>query len=160
MGIEIERKFLVVGEGWRAAADEGTLIRQGYLTRVTGPGAAPASVRIRIAGDRAFLNIKSAELGIRRLEYDYPVPVNEAEEMLARLCIGHAVEKTRYHVRHAGHLWEVDIFSGDNEGLAVAEIELAHEDEPFERPDWVGAEVSSDPRYYNVYLADHPYRSW
>ncbi len=160
MAIEIERKFLVRDDGWRTGADAGTRYRQGYLTGMPGESGLRSSVRVRIAGDRAELNIKSAELGIRRLEYQYEIPVADAEEMLDRLCIGHTVEKVRHHVRIGRHMWEIDVFGGDNAGLVVAEIELAREDEPFERPDWLGEEVSDDPRYYNVYLAAHPYRTW
>ncbi|MBI5463074.1 MAG: CYTH domain-containing protein [Gammaproteobacteria bacterium] len=160
MAIEIERKFLVLNDDWRAAADAGTQYRQGYLSRVTGPEAVRSSVRVRTDGERAFLNIKSATLGIRRQEYEYAIPLADAEAMLAELCVGARVEKTRYHVRVGAHVWEIDVFGGANTGLIVAEIELGHEDEVFERPDWLGAEVSDDPRYYNVCLADRPYGSW
>lgn len=160
MPIEIERKFLVTSDAWREAADAGVRYRQGYLTRVIGDAQAKASVRVRTAGEQAWLNIKSAELGVRRLEYEYAIPLAEAEEMLDALTLGRRVEKTRYHVRVGGHIWEVDVFEGENAGLVVAEIELDAEDEAFERPVWVGEEVSDDPRYYNVYLADHPYPTW
>ena len=155
MAIEIERKFLLRDDGWRAAADAGTRMRQGYLA--SDPAA---SVRVRLAGDRAWLNIKSASTPVRRLEYEYPIPLADAEQMLERLCAGHRVDKTRYQVRHAGHLWEIDVFEGDNAGLVVAEIELGHEDEAFERPPWLGEEVSHDPRYYNMNLATHPFSRW
>lgn len=160
MAIEIERKFLVRSDAWRPRAEPGRHYRQGYLSRIEGSGAARSSVRVRTAGDRALLNIKSALLGIRRHEYEYEIPIADAEEMLATLCVGAVIEKTRYHVRHEGHLWEIDVFEGDNAGLIVAEIELTHEDEAFARPDWLGEEVSSDPRYYNVCLAERPYCSW
>ncbi len=160
MATEIERKFLLLNDNWRARADAGTALRQGYLSRVTGDNAMRSSVRVRTDGKHAFLNIKSATLGIRRQEYEYPLPLADAEAMLAELCVGALVEKVRYHVRLGAHLWEIDVFSGDNAGLVVAEIELAHEDEPFERPDWLGAEVSDDPRYYNSSLADLPYCRW
>jgi len=155
MATEIERKFLVTDDAWRAAADAGTLFRQGYLV-----GATHASVRIRIEGNRGNLNIKSATLGVQRLEYEYPIPLAEAQEMLDRLCEKPLIEKTRYLVPYGGHTWEVDVFHGDNEGLVVAELELAREDEPFERPPWVGEEVSGEPRYYNVCLAKHPFKAW
>ena len=160
MAIEIERKFLVINDSWRAAADAGLQLKQGYLSRVTGSDAVRSSVRIRTDGVQAFLNIKSATLGIRRQEYEYPLPLVDAEEMLANLCISAVVEKTRYHVQVSAHLWEIDVFAGANAGLIVAEIELNDESEDFERPAWLGAEVSADPRYYNVCLADRPYCSW
>ena len=160
MAIEIERKFLVVDGSWQALADTGTRYRQGYLSRVTGADRARSSVRIRTDGDRAYLNIKSATLGISRQEYEYPLPLADAEAMLADLCVGAIVEKTRYRVPAGRHVWEVDVFAGANTGLIVAEIELSCEDEAFERPAWVGEEVSDDPRYYNVCLAERPYSSW
>lgn len=155
MGTEIERKFLVRDDRWREAADAGTAYRQGYLV-----GSERASVRVRVEGAVARLNIKSATLGVRRSEYEYPIPLEEAEEMLATLCEQPLVEKTRYHVDVGRHRWEVDVFEGDNAGLVVAELELEAEDEAFERPAWLGEEVSHDPRYYNVMLARHPFREW
>lgn len=160
MAIEIERKFLVLNHSWRAAADAGVQFKQGYLSRVTGADAMRSSVRVRIEGTRAFLNIKSATLGIRRQEYEYAVPLADAKEMLETLCISAVVEKTRYHVRVDAQVWEIDVFAGANAGLIMAEIELNDEDENFARPDWLGAEVSADPRYYNVCLAERPYCSW
>jgi adenylate cyclase len=155
MVMEIERKFLVINDHWRAAADAGMDVIQGYFTT-----DQQCSIRVRLSGDKANLNIKSATLGITRSEYDYPIPATEAKEMLDHLCIKPLIGKKRYHVRHGRHLWEVDVFSGANAGLVVAEIELAHIDEQFTRPDWVGAEVSDDPRYYNVCLVQHPYSNW
>ncbi len=155
MATEIERKFLVTSDAWREEADDGTRFRQGYLI-----GAERASVRVRIEGDSANLNIKSATLGVRRQEYEYQIPLAEAEELLNTLCEQPQIEKIRYHVPLGGHLWEVDVFAGDNEGLVVAEIELADEDESFERPAWLGREVSDDTRYYNVCLTKHPYKDW
>lgn len=157
MAIEIERKFLVADDRWRAAADGGTRYRQGYLTET---GVGPASVRVRIGGGRAFLNIKSHTLGMERREYEYPLPLDEAEEMLEGLCRRPLIEKTRYRVRVGDHLWEIDEFFGENAGLVVAEIELSRADEPFDRPPWLGREVTDDPRYYNVCLVDHPYSRW
>ena len=161
MGVEIERKLLVAGEAWRAAAHAVVPMAQGYLNDAASldAGAQKASVRIRIEGDQAFLNIKSRELGHTRQEFDYPVPVDEARQLLA-LCVGGLVEKRRHLVRHAGHLWEVDEFLGDNQGLVVAEIELQSADEAFERPQWVGAEVTDQARYYNLLLASRPYAQW
>lgn len=152
---EIERKFLLRNDSWRASVDATRRLVQGYL-----PGMETASVRVRISGDDARLNIKSATLDVSRLEYEYPLPLEEAEEMLEQLCARPLIEKTRHYVPHAGHLWEVDVFAGDNAGLVVAEIELAAPDEAFERPPWVGDEVSDDPRYYNVSLVTHPFKDW
>ncbi len=155
MAKEIERKFLVTSDEWRRQARGSARYRQGYLS--SDPGC---SIRVRIADGRAWLNLKSATLGVSRTEFDYPIPVVDAEEILERLCSGPVIDKTRWFVDHAGHTWEVDEFHGDNEGLVVAEIELPSEDAPFERPAWVGEEVSHDPRYYNVCLATHPYKDW
>ena len=155
MATEIERKFLVINDHWRATADEGAVCIQGYFTT-----DKQCSIRVRLSGAKANLNIKSATLGITRSEYDYPIPAGDAEEMLQHLCTKPLIEKKRFHVRHGEHLWEIDVFSGTNAGLVVAEIELAHIDEQFTRPDWVGAEVSDDPRYYNVCLVLHPYTHW
>lgn len=155
MATEIERKFLLKDEGWRKDADQGTRFRQGYLI-----GAERASVRVRIEGERANLNIKSATLGIHRQEYEYPIPLAEAEELLDTLCEQPQIAKTRYHVQYCSHLWEVDVFEGDNAGLVVAEVELTSEDEPFDMPPWAGEEVSHDTRYYNVCLVKHPYCEW
>ena len=155
MATEIERKFLLRDDTWRAQADSGALMRQGYLI-----GAEKASVRVRIAGERAHLNIKSATLGVHRQEYEYEIPLSDANEILDTLCEGPLIEKTRYHVRHGNHTWEIDVFTGDNQGLVVAEIELDAADEDFARPPWLGEEVSHDPRYYNVCLVKHPYKDW
>ena len=161
MGIEIERKFLVAGDGWRAAAHAVVPMAQGYINDMGAMdrGEQKASVRIRIQGDEAFLNLKSRELAHTRQEFDYRIPVDDARALLA-LCVGGLVDKRRHLVRHGGHLWEVDEFLGDNAGLVVAEIELDHADEAFERPDWLGSEVTDDPRYYNLALASHPYTRW
>jgi adenylate cyclase len=155
MAIEIERKFLLRDDSWQVAADDGVLIRQGYLA-----GSEKSSIRVRIAGDKANINIKSATLGITRQEYEYPIPLAEANEMLDTLCEGPLIEKIRYHVFHAKHRWEIDVFSGDNQGMVVAEVELESVGEDFERPDWLGEEVSDDTRYYNVCLVKHPYKDW
>ena len=161
MGIEIERKFSVRGEGWRTAAERVQPMAQGYLNNsgVIEDGSQKASVRVRIEGDVAYLNIKSRELGRSRQEFDYPIPVEDARALLA-LCVGGRIEKRRHLVRYRGHLWEVDEFLGDNAGLVVAEIELDHPDEAFERPDWLGAEVTDEQRYYNLALAARPYAQW
>jgi len=155
MAREIERKFLLENDAWRSDASAGIRMRQGYLTQ-----NGPCSVRVRVAGERAWLNIKSATLGISRLEFDYPIPIADAEDLLEALCVGAPIHKTRYHVVHAGHLWEIDVFEGDNAGLVVAEIELQGPEEPFALPEWAGDEVSFDPRYYNVSLAKSPFKTW
>ena len=161
MGIEIERKFLVAGDGWRAAAYEVIPMAQGYINDIGAMdnGTQKASVRVRIQGEEAFLNLKSRELGRSRQEFDYPIPVADARDLL-ELCVGGLIDKRRHLVRHAGHLWEVDEFLGDNAGLVVAEIELDSVDEAFERPAWIGTEVTELERYYNLALAAHPYSQW
>jgi len=161
MPLEIERKFLVAGEGWRAAAHEVVPMAQGYVNdqAAMDSGAQRASVRVRIQGDRAFLNLKSRTLGHTRQEFDYGIPVGDARALLA-LCVGGVIDKRRHYVRHAGHLWEVDEFLGDNAGLVVAEIELEDADEPFEHPSWLGREVTDSARYYNLALASRPYSQW
>lgn len=155
MGIEIERKFLVVHDSWREQVERSVAMRQGYLANTDR-----ASVRVRRAGSEAYVNIKSMTLDVVRAEYDYSIPPDEADELLDRLCQPALIDKTRHYVRHAGHLWEIDVFEGANRGLIVAEIELPHPETAFERPRWCGAEVSSDERYFNVYLARHPYCDW
>ncbi len=161
MGVEIERKFLVASDAWRAATHKVVPMAQGYLNDLAtvGSGAMRASVRVRIAGDGAFLNLKSRELGRTRQEFDYAIPLDDARALLA-LCVGGVIDKRRHYVRHAGHLWEVDEFLGDNAGLVVAEIELATADERFERPGWLGVEATHAPRYYNLALATRPYSQW
>ena len=161
MGIEIERKFLVTGDAWRDATHEVVPMAQGYLNDMGAMdrGEQKASVRVRIQGDEAYLNLKSRELGHTRQEFDYPIPVDDARALLA-LCVGGLIDKRRHLVRHGGHLWEVDEFLGDNAGLVVAEIELDHAEEAFARPGWLGEEVTDDPRYYNLALAHRPYTRW
>jgi adenylate cyclase len=161
MAIEIERKFLVTSDAWRAAAHEVVPMAQGYLNdlAVMDSGAMRASVRVRIAGNEAFLNLKSREAGHTRQEFDYPIPVADARALLA-LCVGGLVDKRRHYVEYSGHLWEVDEFLGDNAGLVVAEIELRTADEAFVHPDWLGAEVTESTRYYNLALATRPYSQW
>lgn len=161
MGIEIERKFLVTGDGWRAAAHKVVPMAQGYLNDLTAMATAAmkASVRVRIAGDGAFLNLKSREPGHTRQEFDYPIPVDDAHALLA-LSVGSMIDKHRHYVGHEGHLWEVDEFLGDNAGLVVAEIELESADETFAMPLWIGREVTDSQRYYNLALATRPYSQW
>jgi adenylate cyclase len=153
MAIEIERKFLVRGEGWRPLVESSHTLAQAYL------GGDRGSVRVRVDGSRAFLNIKARVRGTRRLEFEYPIPLHDADVMLRELA-GAEVTKIRHHVRHAGHLWEIDEFGGANAGLIVAEIELGDVAEAFERPDWLGREVSDDSRFYNAALADAPFSGW
>ncbi|MFK5913091.1 MAG: CYTH domain-containing protein [Woeseiaceae bacterium] len=155
MPTEIERKFLLKSDAWRKSADEGVKYSQGYLV-----GSEKSSVRVRLQGQQAFINIKSATIDITRQEFEYEIPLDEAKEMLETLCEKPLISKTRFHVHKAPHVWEIDVFDGDNEGLIVAEIELSHQDEEFVIPDWLGEEVSDDARYYNVCLVKHPYKDW
>lgn len=155
MATEIERKFLVLGDQWKNQAIRSIPMRQGYLGE-----PKRASIRVRTAGDHAYLNVKSATLGVTRKEYEVPLDVQDANEILDSLCEGPIIEKTRYYVPYGNHTWEVDVFHGDNEGLIVAEIELESEQQSFDKPSWLGMEVSSDPRYYNVSLVKLPYKLW
>jgi CYTH domain-containing protein len=152
VGIEIERKFLVVGTDWRQGA--GTRYQQGYLNR-----DKERTVRVRLAGEDAFLTIKGKSKGAVRAEFEYAISPTDAAELLT-LCDGPLIQKIRYVVVHQGSSWEVDEFLGDNAGLVVAEIELQSEDQPFARPPWLGREVTDDARYFNSSLAAHPYRRW
>lgn len=155
MGTEIERKFLLRDATWRDGVRSREDIVQGYLANTER-----GSIRIRLAGEHATLNLKSMTLGVSRSEFDYAIPPADARAILDTLCLHPLIEKTRHHVEFAGHLWEIDEFHGDNAGLVVAELELQHADQPFTRPPWLGQEVSHDPRYYNVCLLEHPYRNW
>ena len=155
MAIEIERKFLVATDEWRAQVSKRLPMHQGYLAAEGGQ----ASMRVRVQGDEARLNIKAAVVGRSRAEYDYPMPLADAQEILDTLCVG-CLQKTRYWVPFAGHTWEVDEFDGDNRGLVVAELELEAEDTQFELPPWLGEEVTDQRRYYNHALALKPYRTW
>ena len=155
MPVEIERKFLLASETWREEVIRSSRIKQGYLGKID-----KASVRIRIQGEKANINVKSATLSMRRMEYEYEIPLSEAEEMLEQLCEQPQVDKTRYIVERGQHIWEIDEFYGENSGLMVAEVELGSEDEKIEKPEWLGEEVTEDPRYYNVNLIKHPYCKW
>lgn len=155
MGREIERKFLVVDGSWRSTIQSSSRYEQGYLAITED-----CTVRVRIDGDRALLNIKNATLDIERREYEYPVPLADAREMLASLCAGRSLSKVRHRVLHDGDVWEVDVFEGRNEGLVLAEIELDSRDQSFSLPPWLGDEVSGDARYLNSSLAVQPYRTW
>ncbi|MFA6070934.1 MAG: CYTH domain-containing protein [Janthinobacterium sp.] len=154
MGVEIERKFLLQGNAWRGLG-QAVLLRQGYLS-----SARERAVRVRIEGEQAMLTIKGANVGATRGEWEYPIPLADAAELLDGLCEQPLIEKVRHRIEHAGMLWEVDEFLGANAGLIVAEIELASEDQPFEKPEWIGAEVSGDARYYNANLIRHPFSQW
>jgi adenylate cyclase len=161
MPLEIERKFLVTDDSWHAAANKVVPMAQGYINdqAAMDSGAQRASVRVRIAGEEAFLNLKSLQAGHTRQEFDYPIPVADAHALLA-LCVGGVIDKRRHYVSHAGHVWEVDEFLSDNAGLVVAEIELSSADEAFERPAWAGREATDILRYYNLALASRPYSQW
>lgn len=154
MGVEIERKFLLASDAWRLLG-QPVLLRQGYLC------SDPArTVRVRIEGDQGRLTIKSKSVGATRGEWEYPIPLQEAQELLDRLCERPLVEKYRRRIGHAGFTWEVDEFLGENAGLVVAEIELPAEDTVFDKPDWIGPEVTGDRRYYNSSLIRSPYSTW
>lgn len=154
MGTEIERKFLVRDDGWRAGA-AGEVYRQGYLA-----SDPERTVRVRVVGEHGYLTVKGKTEGLARAEYEYPIPASDANELLDRLCLKPLIEKTRYRVAHGGHVWEVDEFEGENRGLVVAEVELEDAGETIELPGWVGSEVSDDPRYYNANLVRHPFGRW
>jgi adenylate cyclase len=155
MPVEIERKFLVTDDSWKAAVESQAVMKQGYLATTEN-----VSIRVRVAKGRAHLNIKSATLGISRSEYEYEIPLQDGEVMLQSLASGSVIDKVRHYLRVGQHLWELDVFHGDNAGLVVAEVELNSEDEEFEMPDWVGDEVSGDPKYYNASLVRHPFCKW
>ena len=155
MPVEIERKFLLANDGWRNEVVRHCAMRQGYL----GAPGGKASIRVRLEGDRARLNIKSSVVGDTRDEYEYEIPVSEATEMLDNLCIGR-VEKVRHYIERDGLTWEIDEFQGDNEGLVVAEVELSHAEQSVPSPPWLGREITTEARYYNHSLAIKPYRSW
>lgn len=161
MGIEIERKFLLRDDSWRSAVTRSTRMSQGYLVgaQALHEGHARASVRVREAGELAWLNIKAATAGIARAEFEYAIPREDAAAILATLCDG-VLEKIRHHVLVDNVLFEIDEFLGDNVGLLVAEVELPAVDAPFPRPPWLGREVSALARYYNVNLMAQPYRDW
>jgi len=156
MALEIERKFLVVNDVWRAhpSSDGGVRYTQGYLSR-----DKTRTVRVRVAGVQGWLTIKGLSTGATRAEFEYPIPLADAQALLT-LCDTPLIDKTRHTLTHAGTEWEVDEFHGDNAGLVVAEVELATEDQPFERPDWLGEEVTHDARYFNSALIANPFARW
>jgi adenylate cyclase len=153
MAIEIERKFLVKGDEWKSLA-EGVLYRQGYLPTQSG-----VTVRVRIIGDRAYLTIKSPNVGNSRSEYEYPIPLEDGKEMLDNLCDRPLIEKIRYKIPHEDLIWEVDEFLGENQGLIIAEVELEEEDRIIKLPNWIDREVS-DSKYFNANLVKNPYSQW
>ncbi len=155
MAIEIEHKFLLANDDWRKHIDKSVSYCQGYLS-----SQATSSIRVRISDNQAWLNIKSATIGSQRHEYEYPIPLTDAQEILSNLCRKPLIEKVRHFVTHDGNLWEIDEFAGDNQGLIVAEIELSENGQSFAKPNWLGLEVTDDLRYYNNNLAIHPYSEW
>ncbi len=159
MSVEIERKFLLKNDDWRLDAHgqriAGVPFRQGYL-----PTSDDTTVRVRLEGAVAKLTIKGKTLGMSRLEFEYSIPLQDAQQMLDDLCEKPLIEKVRYCRSEQGYIWEIDEFAGDNQGLLVAEIELASEDEQPPLPDWVGEEVTGDSRYFNAALVKHPFKDW
>ena len=154
MGVEIERKFLLTGEAWRTLG-QPVLLRQGYLS-----SDPERTVRVRIEGEQGTLTIKGLSVGATRGEWEYPIAVEDAAELLDRLCQQPIIEKYRRRIDFAGNVWEVDEFLGANAGLVVAEIELASEQQAFDKPDWIGEEVTYDRRYFNSSLIRHPFSGW
>jgi len=154
MALEIERKFLVKPDVWRLP-EHFKNCKQGYLA--VGP---PVAVRVRIMDGVATLNIKTSTVEISRVEFEYEIPLDDAEELLENACLGRVVEKTRYYTDYGGRRWEVDVFEGANEGLIVAEVELDSPEQEFDKPAWVSREVSGDPRYLNSNLSLNPYSAW
>jgi adenylate cyclase len=155
MALEIERKYLVINDNWEDGVRSQTVIKQGYLATTS-----KASVRVRVEGEEANINIKGSNVGISRREYEYPIPLEEGEELLEHLVTDTVIDKIRYKVKCGAHVWDLDLFQGANQGLVIAEVELSHEDEAFEMPEWVGEEVSGERRYYNASLVKHPYCDW
>jgi len=154
MGTEIERKFLVLNEDWRKEANRSAHMVQGYLGR-----GAERSVRVRTSGQgKAYLNIKSSTNGITRTEYEYAIPLQDANEILENIAIKPIIDKHRYYIEKGPHVWEIDVFERENKGLVIAEIELSSEDEEFEKPQWLGDEVSEDPRFYNMNIENQEWR--
>jgi adenylate cyclase len=155
VSIEIERKFRLLGDGWRGQVLRKTLLRQGYIANTQR-----ASVRVRLAGETGWLSVKAMTRGLARAEYEAAIPAADANEMLERLCEGPLIEKWRHIVIYQGSEWEIDEFLGANAGLVIAELELDAEDAVFARPSWLGIEVTHDERYYNFRLSEKPFRHW
>ena len=154
MSKEIERKFLLASDEWKSEVSRSVTLKQGYLS-----STKERTVRVRISGEQAFLTIKGPVTGVTRAEYEYEIPVKDGLAMIP-LCEQPLIEKTRHYVPSGDHLWEIDVFTGANEGLTVAEVELSAEGEAFIRPAWLGREVSDDMRYYNSSLIHRPFTSW
>ena len=155
MAIEVEHKFLLANDNWRKLINQSMQFRQGYLT-----SEPTSSIRVRTCDNKAWLNIKSATIGTQRYEYEYEIPLRDANEIIDKLCRKPLIEKTRHLVQVDNHVWEIDEFEGENAGLIVAEIELEAAGEAFTLPEWVGEEVTHDLRYYNNNLSMHPYTEW
>ncbi|MCX7085622.1 MAG: CYTH domain-containing protein [Methylococcales bacterium] len=155
MAIEIEHKFLLKDESWREKVKKAIIFKQGYLSSIP-----TTSIRVRISDEQAWLNIKSATIGNKRMEFEYEIPLTDANQIIELLCKKPIIEKTRHYVEHENKTWEIDEFHGENQGLIVAEIELDSETQPFTIPEWIGQEVTQDIRYYNNNLAVNPYNSW
>jgi len=154
LSIEIERKFLVKNDSWRHLA-KGTKFIQGYIST-----NIESTIRVRIIEEKAYLTIKGKSIGAKRLEFEYTIPVEDANEMLNNLCLKPIIDKTRYKINHKRFIWEVDEFHGENKGLILAEVELQQEDQEIEIPDWIGIEVTGYPKYYNANLVRNPYSNW
>ncbi len=155
MTIEIEHKFLLANNDWRQQISHSIIYQQGYLQ-----SDAQSSIRVRISDSNAWLNIKSATPGNHRHEFEYAIPLDEAKEILQLLCKKPIIDKTRHFINIGQHTWEIDEFHGENDGLIIAEIELSELNEQFNKPNWLGAEVTNDLRYYNNSLAKKPYKNW
>ncbi|OUL37381.1 adenylate cyclase [Nostoc sp. T09] len=154
MAKEIERKFLVSGDSWRKLA-EGSLFIQGYIST-----AKQATVRVRIVGTQGYLTIKGLNVKYSRSEFEYPIPLEDAQEMLDTLCDRPLIEKVRYRIEYGNLIWEIDEFDGVNKGLILAEVELSDEQQQIELPIWIGEEVSDNPKYFNSNLVKHPFSQW
>ena len=154
MGKEIEKKFLIKNQDYKKLS-KGITVKQGYLSR--DPDQV---VRVRVYGSKGFITVKGKNIGTVRSEYEYEIPFGDAEEIIDILCERPIIEKYRYHIEMSGFVWEVDQFLGENEGLIIAEIELPAEDTPFPKPDWIGEEVSGDPKYFNSNLVKRPFKNW
>ena len=155
MAIEVEHKFLIKNDSWRQQISHSARYSQGYLS-----SQPTSSIRVRISDTKAWLNIKSATIGTHRREYEYEIPLADADEILHELCVKPFIEKIRHFILYEGYTWEIDEFLGDNAGLIVAEIELSEIGESFPKPEWLGREVTHELRYYNNNLNLHPYSKW
>jgi adenylate cyclase len=155
VGLEIERKFLVVSSDWRSEVDRAEPLRQGYLST-----EASRVVRVRVAGEQGFLTVKGKRVGDRRAEFEYPIPVEDADAMLEHLCLRPFIAKVRHHLNRRPGDWIVDVFETENDGLILAEVEFSDASPVTDLPDWIGTEVTTDDRYGNSNLQSHPYSTW